>query len=91
MNQFEEVEELAQGRESAARKRAKYEAACATVPLGHLCGVDVCRLWSKRPRKEWREHPGAEARRLVAEHGLPLMELGPGRWVVAHTIEGGER
>ncbi len=87
MNQLEEVEELMKNGNSNVRKREQYESACASVALGHLCAADVCRIWSEHDQSVWRQSPGTEARRLVRSLGLPLMELGLGRWVVTHTVE----
>ena len=86
MNQIDELDELIESGRSESRKREAYESACATVSLGHLCSSDVCRLWSERDQKVWRESPGTEARRLVRTLGLPLLELGQGRWVVSHAL-----
>ena len=66
----------------------KYEEECSKVTPGHLTPTDVCRLWDSRPYRQWSAEPAASAKRLVVDLGLPLMELGSGRWVVIHALEG---
>jgi hypothetical protein len=66
----------------------KYEEECAHVHAGYLSAYDVCRLFAGQPHSAWSKTPGQTARALVEERALPLMEIGTGRWMVRHTLEG---
>lgn len=76
----------AQRPEEVVRKR--YEQECGQVYSGHLNAHDVCRLFSTQPYSTWSSKPGQTAKALVEDLGLPLMEVGSGRWMVAHVVEG---
>ena len=88
MTQQEEVQAIMRSREGEERRRARYEEACSRVPSGHLSAYDVCRLWDGANREQWSNSPGIRAAELVRELALPLLELGQGHYVVAHTLEG---
>ena len=78
--------ERSQSAQEAAAKR--YEEGCLSVPAGHLNAHDVCRLFSGQSYADWSQKPGQTARQVVKAKRLPLMEVGAGRWVVAHSLPG---
>lgn len=78
---------LAAENDKGERERARYETECARIPLGQLNAYDVCRLWDPHGRAGWLTEPGTRAATLVKELGLPLMQVGMGRWVVTHTLQ----
>lgn len=81
-----ELTRLINQQDREATEKAAYEAACSQVLPGSLSPQDICRLWSPLGRHEWHQAPGTHAREIVAAQHLPLMELAPGRWIVAHTV-----
>jgi len=85
MNQQEEAVLRLTHQQNIEKRRAEdYEAACKRVVGGFLSAADVCRLFAEN--NGWRDTPGANARRLIAENHLPFLEVGPGRFSVGHSL-----
>lgn len=75
---------LTQESNAANRQAAEYEESCRTVVGGFLSASDVCKLFADD--SDWQQAPGASARRVISEKGLPFLEVGPGRFSVFHPI-----
>jgi hypothetical protein len=67
-------------------RQKQYEEACRLVPLGHLSANDVCMLFHPGDMTEWSETPGTTAKHLVESQGLPLLQVAPGKWLVAFGL-----
>ncbi|WP_147381491.1 hypothetical protein [Nocardioides immobilis] len=83
-----EVQRWIEGNKPEVLREKQYEEACRSVPLGHLSANDVCMLFHSGDTAEWADTPGSTAKALVESRGLPLMQVAPGKWVVAFTVVG---
>jgi hypothetical protein len=86
MSNNEALERFIRESSTDGRRQEKFEESCGRVPMGYLNAYDVCRLWHNGSPEDWRSSPGTTAKELIAALGLPLMEVGAGRWVVTHTV-----
>lgn len=81
-------EEVFASLDPEARARVKRGTEIDNAAPGYLTPRDVCRLFAGPEWSEpWTDGPTTFARQLIASKQLPLLEVEPGRWQVAHTID----
>jgi hypothetical protein len=80
-------EEVLAALDPQTRAQVKRGSEADLDPPGYLTPRDVCRLFGGPEWSEpWTDGPTSKARELIAQKQLPLLEVSPGRWQVAHTV-----
>lgn len=87
MEDNKSIDEILASLDPEVRKTVQRGSEVVPVTPGYLTSRDVCRLWAG---PEWSEPymdgPNSKARQLRADLDLPLFEVKPGIWQVAHTV-----
>lgn len=81
------LEELLNRLSPEFRAKVKQASEAEFAPPGYLTAADVCRLFiGPHWEKAMASAAATCARNVIRERKLPLIELGSGKWQVAHVI-----